>query len=90
MTTHARGVHGYLEQLNFIKKFGTIKKPKINQSNILAPTGYWSSMTPDEWAQWDTYTKSIITLNVKNPLGFRIRSTQTAAKAWRALTVTYI
>ena len=82
---NARGVYGYLN--------GSITKPTAMTltTEKLTVTSYWGSMkpTPDEWAQRDAYAKSIITLNVKNPLGFRIRSTQTAAEAWNALTTTY-
>jgi len=31
----------------------------------------------------------MITLNVKNPLGFEIKSSQTSVEAWKALTTTY-
>ena len=82
---NARGVHGYLN--------GSITKPTAMTltTEKLTVTSYWSSMkpTPDEWVQQDAYVKSIITLNVKNPLGFGIKSMQTAAEAWNALTITY-
>ena len=82
---NACGVYGYLN--------GNITKPTAMTPTTekLTVMSYWGSMkpTPDEWVQRDAYAKSIITLNVKNPLGFGIRLTQTAAEAWNALTITY-
>ena len=77
---NARGVHGYLN--------GSITKPTAMTPTTekLTAMSYWGSMklTPDEWVQREAYAKSILTLNVKNPLGFGIKSTQTAAEAWNA------
>ena len=80
---NAHGVYGYLDS--------TIKKPDIVSSSTLTATTYWglATLTPDEWVQCDAYTKSMITLNMKNPLSFGIKSSQTSVEAWKALTTTY-
>ena len=74
---NTRGVYGYLD--------GSITKPTTTTPTAQAPTAtsYWGSVTPipDKWAQHDAYAKSMITLNVKNPVGFGIKLMQTTTEA---------
>jgi hypothetical protein len=76
----AHGVQGYLE--------GTIQKPSpLTTGTMPAPTSYWGSKnpSPEEWEQRNAYAKSMVDLNVKNPIGHGIQPTHTAADAWAAL-----
>ena len=79
-TAGACGVQGYLE--------GTIQKPSPLKPGMTATaTSYWGSKnpSPEEWEQHNMYTKSLVDLNVKNPIGHGIQPTDTAAEAWAAL-----
>ena len=76
----ACGVQGYLE--------GTIPKPSLHKPGMTpTSTNYWGSKTPspEEWEQPNAYAKSIIDLNVKNPIGHGIQPMHTAAEAWSTL-----
>ena len=41
---------------------------------------------PDKWAQHDVYARSIITLNIMNPVGASIIITGSATDAWSSFT----
>ncbi|KAG5332108.1 hypothetical protein C0989_007212, partial [Termitomyces sp. Mn162] len=49
---------------------------------------WWGSASPslDEWLQRDAYARSMVTLNVVNPVGAGVRMDGTAADAWNSLT----
>ncbi|KAG6898962.1 hypothetical protein C0993_002252 [Termitomyces sp. T159_Od127] len=52
-------------------------------------TKWWGAANPtaDKWQQCDAYARSMIILNVINPVGAGVRMDGTAADAWRSLTM---
>ena len=76
----AYGIQGYLE--------GTIQKPSpLKPGTTATATSYWGSKnpSPEEWEQRNTYAKSLVNLNVKNPIRHGIQPMDTAAEAWATL-----
>ncbi|KAG6870455.1 hypothetical protein C0992_013330 [Termitomyces sp. T32_za158] len=89
ITEAARG-RGLLDYFN-----GTIADPGTKEESdskrAVVPetsTTWWgaSNPTPDEWKQWDAYARSMIILNVINPIGAGVNLDGTAAQAWESLT----
>lgn len=82
ITEAARG-RGLLDYLS-----GAIKYPTVKSERREATT-WWgaSNPTPDEWQQRDAYARSMIVLNVVNPIGAGVKLDGTAAEAWESLTV---
>ena len=84
----SRGVMGYLE--GTIPKLASLS-PTTNPSAIpipTTPTVYWGSRRPsqDKWKQCNAYVQGLIALNVKNPIGHRVKLNGTAAESWKSLT----
>ena len=80
-TVKAHGLDRYLNR--------TITKPPDTSPGQTAPmaTTYWGSktLTLDDWQQCNAYTKEMIILNVKNPIGHGVQINGTTAKAWKSL-----
>jgi len=79
--TQMRGVHGYLDGSIPTPTSSTVQ-PK-DRSTI--PETPWNSMTPslDEWETQDTWTKILLTINIKDINGLGIDTTRTAASIWK-------
>lgn len=89
ITEAARG-RGLLEYLEGkIENPATVKaESKGTQPTPTATTTWWGSPNPtvEEWAQRDAYARSMIILNVINPIGAGVKLDGTAAEAWSSLT----
>lgn len=82
-----RGLLDYLE--GKIRDPVTVKtESKGTQPIPTTPTVWWGAPNPtaDEWVQRDAYARSMIILNVINPIGAGVKLDGTAAQAWSSLT----
>ena len=71
-----RGVYGYLDGLIPMPSTPNVQpKDRSTISKTL-----WNSTTPsfDEWETWDTWTKILLTINIKDIDGLGIDTTGTA------------
>jgi len=82
-----RGVRGYLD--------GTITRPNTptaepKDGTAIAETS-WNSKKPslDEWETRDTWTKTLLTFNIKDADGLGIDTTGTAASIWKSAKDNY-
>ncbi|KAG6871099.1 hypothetical protein C0992_011718, partial [Termitomyces sp. T32_za158] len=83
-----RGLLGYMTgKIPDPRMIATDEKAKATESTTTST--WWGSLTPtpDEWLQRDAYARSMVTLNVLNPIGAGVRMDGTAADAWQSLTV---
>ena len=85
--TQMRGVHGYLD--------GTITRPSTptaepKDGTAIAET-LWNSKKPflDEWETQDTWTKTLLTFNIKDADGLGINTTGMAASIWKSAKDNY-
>ena len=80
-----RGLLGYLTGDVGNPALVMQEEKTINQM----PTAWWGAAnpTPDEWLQRDAYARSMVTLNVVNPIGAGVRLDGSAADAWSSLTL---
>ncbi|KIK54971.1 hypothetical protein GYMLUDRAFT_103827, partial [Collybiopsis luxurians FD-317 M1] len=77
LAVQSRSLMGYLS--------GTIPQPSSTHLTMSPTYIYSTTPLPEEWSARDAITKSVIVMNIANPIGLGVDKTKNSAFIWKGL-----